>query len=187
MHEIFDNEIALLVSYDLQMFANIYFDEYCPKYFYEIGASSTGKYHPQFAQGEGGLVRHTKAVVMFAKELLEMNSYKYMRDEYKDYVILACLVHDTCKYGMTELDTKAYPDHERNAAELVARAWVDIFKEDPPALLTMAIKAHMGQWCCHSEDKPFTNIDRCVHLADYMASRSFIDIPSLSLDKVEGE
>jgi hypothetical protein len=38
----------------------------------------------------------------------------------------------------------------------------------------------MGQWSTEKEDRPFTNIDRCVHMADYMASRSFIDIPSIT-------
>ena len=33
-----------------------------PDYFFEIEASSTGKYHPKFASGEHGLVRHTKVV-----------------------------------------------------------------------------------------------------------------------------
>ena len=37
----------------------------------------------------------------------------------------------------------------------------------------------MGQWS-ERENRPFTNIDRCVHMADYMASRSFIDIPMVS-------
>jgi hypothetical protein len=37
----------------------------------------------------------------------------------------------------------------------------------------------MGQWSTEKEDRPFTAVDRCVHMADYMASRSFIDIPSI--------
>ena len=45
-----------------------------PDYFFEVPASSTGKYHPTFSQGEGGLVRHTKAAVNIANELLNHNS-----------------------------------------------------------------------------------------------------------------
>ena len=37
-----------------------------PDYFFEVPASSTGKYHPSFALGSGGLVRHTKVAVRFA-------------------------------------------------------------------------------------------------------------------------
>ena len=100
----FEREINLIQNEDYRMFVAYYLKHYCPEYFWEIGASSSGKYHPQFSQGKGGLVRHTKAVVMFAEELLRMSSYMYMSEEYKDYVIMACIVHDTCKYGMSEFD-----------------------------------------------------------------------------------
>lgn len=33
-----------------------------PDYWYHVGASSTGKYHPAYALGEGGLMRHTIAL-----------------------------------------------------------------------------------------------------------------------------
>ena len=42
---------------------------YIPDYFFHIAASSTGKYHPQYALGDGGLIRHTKAAVRMAIEL----------------------------------------------------------------------------------------------------------------------
>ena len=45
-----------------------------PDYFFEVPASSTGKYHPSFSQGEGGLVRHTKVAATIANELLNNNS-----------------------------------------------------------------------------------------------------------------
>ena len=55
---------------------------------------------------------------MFAEELLRMSSYSYMREEYKDYVIAACLVHDTIKYGMgEEINKDEYRNHARNAAD----------------------------------------------------------------------
>ena len=34
-----------------------------PDYFYEVPASSTGKYHPSYSLGEGGLLRHSKAAM----------------------------------------------------------------------------------------------------------------------------
>ena len=72
----FENEIALIQSEDYKMFAKFYFEEYVPNYFWNIGASSSGKYHPKFSQGMGGLVRHTKAVVLFCKELMSFLCYK---------------------------------------------------------------------------------------------------------------
>lgn len=175
----FENEIALIQNEDYQAFVRYYLDKVTPLYFWEIGASSSGKFHPQFSQGQGGLVRHTKAVVLFAQELLRMSSYMYMTDEYKDYVIMACILHDTCKYGCTTLDTEQYKDHAKNASDLVNWTWRELYNENAPTFLLNAIRCHMGQWS-EKEDRPFTNIDRCVHMADYMASRKFIDIPTVS-------
>ena len=182
----FEREINLIQSEDYRMFIKHYLDKVCPDYFWEIGASSSGKYHPQFSQGKGGLVRHTKAVVMFAEELLRMSSYMYMSEEYKDYVIMACIVHDTCKYGWEEYNKDQYKDHAKFASMLVNNAWLDYFDYQAPEFFLSAIRCHMGQWS-EKEDRPFTNIDRCVHMADYMASRNFIDIPQIveEYDKVE--
>lgn len=182
--KIFETEIAAINDTKLRNFVEYYLDTYAPDYFFEIGASSSGRYHPKFAQGEGGLVKHTKAVCMFAEELLRLSSYAYMKDIYKDYVRLACIVHDTCKYGMYEYDKSEYANHAKNAAELVKTAWHDREggRTELSELIYSAIASHMGQWTTDKEDRPFTNIDRCVHLADYMASRNFIDIPSLSVE-----
>ena len=174
----FEREINLIQSEDYRMFVRYYLDYYCPSYFWEIGASSSGKYHPKFSQGEGGLVRHTKAVVMFAEELLRMSSYMYMSEEHKDYVIMACILHDTCKYGTREYDKECYKDHAKNAVNLIDSAWFGYFGEKASEFFLSAIRCHMGQWS-EKEDRPFTNIDRCVHMADYMASRNFIDIPQI--------
>lgn len=176
----FEREINLIVDEDLRMAVKAYMEEQTPDYFWTDGASSSGKYHPAFSQGEGGLVRHTKAVVMFAEELLRMSSYAYMKDSHKDYVIAACILHDTCKYGCWTYDKAEYKNHARNAAENFA---VYCEKNDlatPSEYLLDAIASHMGQWSTDKEDRPFTSIDRCVHMADYMASRSFIDIPQIT-------
>lgn len=183
--EFFEREIQKLQSVDLQDFARFFFDEKVGNWFWKSGASSTGKYHPSFSQGEGGLVKHTRAVVWFCDELLRLSSYAYMRDEYKDYAILACLLHDTCKYGNSNEENKdCYKNHGALAATAVKNAWEEFFDShasgmDCPELLTMAIRSHMGQWTDPREDRPFTNIDRLVHLADYIASRNFLEIPEL--------
>ena len=178
--KLFEREINLIVNEELRRVVKSYLEEATPDYFWTDGASSSGKYHPQFAQGIGGLVRHTKAVVMFAEELLRMSSYSYMRDEYKDYVIAACILHDTCKYGMDGFDKSEYKNHATNASKAFAGYCEQVFDFTPHFLLLNAIESHMGQWSTDKEDRPFTSVDRCVHMADYMASRSFIDIPQIT-------
>ena len=178
--DFFEREIQLIESVDLQDFVRFYFDEKVGDWFWKSGASSSGKFHPQFTRGEGGLVKHTRAVAWMCEELLKMSSYAYMKAEYKDYARVACLLHDTCKYGGLEENHDCYKIHGELAADTVAHAWFEFFGGSHcPELLTMAIRSHMGQWTENREDRPFTNIDRLVHLSDYIASRSFLDIPEL--------
>ena len=178
--KLFEREINLISNEELRKAVKSYMEDCVPDYFWTDGASSSGKYHPKFSQGEGGLVRHTKAVVMFAEELLRMSSYAYMPEIYKDYVIAACILHDTAKYGVEEYDKAEYKNHARNASEAFFYYCVEVIEYIPHYLLLNAIASHMGQWSTEKEDRPFTSVDRCVHMADYMASRAFIDIPAIT-------
>lgn len=179
--ELFEREVLNIESEDLRDFVRWFFDNYVGEWFWDSGASSSGKYHPKFAQGEGGLVRHTRAVEMVCEELMRMSSYAYMKAEYKDFARVACLLHDTCKYGTDDAEDKdCYKNHGALAADTVAKAWTVFFHEPAPELLKMAIRSHMGQWVEDREDRPFTTIDRLVHMADYIASRSFFDIPQIT-------
>jgi HD superfamily phosphohydrolase YqeK len=181
--KLFERELALIKSESLRRAVYDYMNDpdYVPDYFWTDGASASGKFHPKFSHGIGGLVRHTKAVVMFAEELLRMSSYAYMREEYKDFVIAACIIHDTVKYGFDEeIDKSAYADHASNAAQSFKEFCFHNTQYEPHYLLLQAVRSHMGQWSTDKEDRPFTSVDRCVHMADYMASRSFIDIPSIT-------
>lgn len=176
-HLYFEREINLIKDENWRAVVADYLDRFVPAYFWTDGASSSGKYHPAFSQGEGGLVRHTKAVVMFAEELLRMSSYMYMKPHWKDYVIVACILHDTAKYGTQDEPNKdEYRDHAPNAA----KAFNEYFDGEAPELLLNAIAGHMGQWSTDKDDRPQTPIDRCVHLADYIASRAFMDIPVIT-------
>lgn len=185
--EHFSHELALIADEELTRMVSLFLEERVPTYFWTDGASSSGKYHPQFSQGKGGLVRHTKAVVLFAEELLRMSSYSFMREDHKDFVIAACILHDTIKYGFNEnIDKAEYKNHAKNAA-YAFRMFCLEHDYQPSEYLLGAIRSHMGQWSTDKDDKPFTPIDRCVHMADYMASRSFIDIPQVKEQYNEAE
>ena len=179
-HEFFEREILNIENEDLRGFVRYYFDNCVGKWFWQSGASASGKHHPQFAQGDGGLMRHTRAVEWVCEELLRMSTYAYMKPIYKDYARAACLLHDTRKYGAEDAEDKTcYARHGALAADAIDREWLHCFGEYAPELLTMAVRSHMGQWVEDREDRPFTNIDRLVHLSDYVASRDFFDIPRL--------
>lgn len=184
----FEREIQNIESEDLRDFVRFFFNEKVGAWFFESGASSSGKHHPEFTKGHGGLVRHSRAVAWVCEELLRMSSYAYMKAEYKDFARVACLLHDTRKYGDgNEENHDCYKEHGKLAADAVATAWQEFFHEPCSAFLYHAILSHMGQWTEDRDDRPFTNIDRLVHMADYIASRPFWDIPELSAQYAEDD
>ena len=96
--EIFENEIVLIKNEDIRDSLRTLIDK-IPDYFFTIPAASTGKYHPGYAQGDGGLVRHTKAAVRMAYELYGI--YKFPQGT-KDLIIMALVLHDSVKKGEVE-------------------------------------------------------------------------------------
>jgi hypothetical protein len=74
----FSKEIESIVDDNLRKLA-IEIIACADDYFFTIPASSTGKNHPPFSLGEGGLVRHTKCVVYMVECLCE----SFNIDEYK--------------------------------------------------------------------------------------------------------
>ena len=154
-----------------------------PDYFFEIPASSTGKYHPKYALGENGLVRHTKAAVRFAHELLSNNTIgAKFSDRDKDLIIMALILHDGLKSGL-EHDKYTKFDHPL----LISKYIMDnkdklLMNIDDMRKMCSMIESHMGQWTYDSYHKrevlpkPRTAEQRFVHMCDYLASRKFVDV-----------
>ena len=180
--EVFKKEISYIKDVDrrkdLKTLINL-----LPDYFFEIPASSTGKYHPSFALGEGGLVRHTKVAVRIAHELLENNTVGMkFSDKDKDLIIMALTLHDGLKSG---IDHEKYTrfDHPLLISKLIMenkdKLTLDI--DDIRKMCSM-IESHMGEWTYDSFQKkevlpkPTTAEQRFVHMCDFLASRKFLDV-----------
>ena len=88
--DIFRGELDLISNHKYRECAREILDELVPEYFYDVPASSTGKYHPWYSLGYGGLVRHTKAAFKIAKDLLNLKQYEAL-DE--DAILVAILLH----------------------------------------------------------------------------------------------
>ena len=73
--EIFKTELNYIKNPKIKEFTEKVLLE-VPDYFFQIGASSTGKYHPSYTLGEGGLVNHTKAAVRIVIELFKISDFK---------------------------------------------------------------------------------------------------------------
>ena len=172
---VFAEELSLIQDKDIRSFT-----EKCilrtPDYFYTVPASSTGKYHPEYSLGEGGLIRHTKALVYFAKELLslEYNKQRFTALE-RDMIIAAGILHDSFKHGDTE-QQYSIANHPVVAADHILE-WADENEREFAKTISDCVKSHMGEF---NQDyrtkkeimpKPQTDIEMFVHECDYLASR----------------
>lgn len=153
-----------------------------PDYFFKVAASSTGKYHPSFALGEGGLLRHTKVAVRIAKELLEDESIGYMfTNDEKDLIIISIMMHDGLKHGEKEEKYTRF-DHPIIMANFIKENKNSLTLTDKEIdFIASNISSHMGPWTTnpYSEvilPKPNNKYQRFVHMCDFLASRKFLDI-----------
>ena len=166
--------------------------ELLPEYFFEVPASSTGKYHPSFALGDGGLVRHTKVAVRMAVELLNNNCVGMKFNEKdRDLIIMALILHDGVKSGMVKSKyTKA--EHPLLVSKLIMENKDKLSLEiDDIRKMCSMIESHMGEWNTDPYTKeeilpvPRTAEQRFVHMCDYLASRKFLDVKFVDNDIVD--
>ena len=158
-----------------------------PDYFFEIPASSTGKYHPDFASTSHGLVKHTKVAVRIAKELLDNPGLNNFTDDEKDIIIMALILHDGCKSGMVKEKYTRF-DHPLIICDLINENRSKLsLNDDEVDLLTRIISSHMGIWNKDYNGNevlpiPKDKYQRFVHLCDYLSSKKFIDVKFDGID-----
>ena len=162
-----------------------------PDYFFEVAASSTGKYHPEFTLGDGGLVRHSKAVVRIGVELLNNNSiFTTFKPKEKDLMLCALLVHDGLKHGL-EYSKYTVFDHPIQMSKFLKDnkdkfTWTD----NEINFMCNVIETHMGEWTKDYKGnevlkKPTDKYQKFVHMCDYLASRKFLNIKFENNDIIE--
>lgn len=152
-----------------------------PDYFFEVPASSTGKYHPEFSLGDGGLVRHTKFAVRIAHELYSDESVTgtFNQNE-KDLMIFALVLHDGLKSGLVKEEyTKV--DHPVLVANYIKENKDKLTLTDNEIeFICNVIESHMGPWNTDYKGnevlpKPINKYQRFVHMCDFLASRKFLN------------
>lgn len=161
----------------------VYMIEKLPDYFFTIPAASTGKYHPEYAQGEGGLLRHSKAAMRIGYELL---SNPAIGDKYtdleKDLMLMGLLLHDGLKLGQPQEKYTRF-DHPILMANFIESEANNLkISEEEVKFVADVIKTHMGVWTTDYNgnevlEKPKTKYQNFVHMCDYLASRKCILLP----------
>lgn len=176
--KVFENEISWIVSDDIRKFTEMAV-ELLPEYFFETPASSTGKYHPSYSLGDGGLVRHTKAATAIANNLLVLEQYGCFSQDEKDMAIAAIILHDGLKSGL-EKQTYTLAKHPLLIAEYLSgnKDLMSLMKQ--PDVFLGLLRTHMGEFNRDFKTneeilpKPQSPLEKFVHLCDYLASRKYL-------------
>ncbi len=161
-----------------------------PDYFFEIETSSTGKYHPKFASGSHGLVRHTKVAVRIAYELMNNPALNNFTNREKDLIILALTLHDGLKCGNPK-ERYTRVDHPLLASSFIKehKDKLSLGDEDID-FVTSVISTHMGNWNTDYNGnevlpKPKNKYQRFVHMCDFLASRKVINVEFNGIEIIE--
>lgn len=157
--------------------------EMLPEYWFTEAASSTGKYHPEYALGNGGLLRHSKAAMRIGYELLNDSCIgdKYTSHE-KDLMLMSLLVHDGLKLGLPKEKYTRF-DHPILMGKFILDNYKEIgITKDDAEFMNDVIKTHMGPWTTDYDgnevlEKPKNKYQNFVHMCDYLASRKCILVP----------
>lgn len=178
--EIFKTELDYIKDTNIRNFAEQTL-LLLPNYFFTMAASTSGRYHPKFSLNEGGLVRHTKAAIRIAVDIISLEMMKYS-DVEKDIIITSLLLHDGMKCGENGNGTVLL--HPTIMADYIINN-VDLNKLIDREILekiASCISSHMGEWCYDYKDKykknqlmpkPNSKMQNIVHLADYLCSRRY--------------
>lgn len=196
--EIFEKEINLIKNEHLRSIVSSTLDA-SPECIQTIPASSSGKYHPAYSLGEGGLSRHIKATVGIAYSMIgsdvlkgfiedEMGAYS---DMYEDIVYASLILHDCKKPDDTPKHNTRF-DHPILAANLfneMAMQYVfnnSLSQDDMEyirkvvPLVFKCIKSHMGIYTTAPYakgielPKPASNLEWFVHSCDLLSSKKYI-------------
>ena len=179
--ETFNKELNYIQNNNLRNFISNVLND-LPDYFRHIGASTSGKYHPAYTLGEGGLIRHTRAAVGIAKELIraEIPFAEIKNETETDIVYASLILHDGLKCGMWE-DKTAF-NHPILMSNFIEEESIKYDYTEDVALdkIRKCIESHMGKWNTNSDydftlPKPVSGIEQLVHLCDYLASRKNLE------------
>lgn len=182
--------LSTIVNDDIREFAKVLVDG-LPAYIWEVGASSTGKYHPAYSLGLGGLMRHQIAVVRFLNYFFELEQYntKFTSREC-DLMRVAGLCHDGRKSGeQTDYEKSKYTrfDHPIQMANVIRSFDGQYLNHDELEFIAHCTESHMGSWNTDRKSsvvlpKPLDDYQCFVHLADYLASRKDL---TMAFDNIE--
>lgn len=179
----FRDELELIKNDDINNFVMEVL-RLAPGYFFSIPSSSTGKYHPKYEYCTGGLTIHTRAVVYFLTNLLELDMFrKEFTIRERELLIAAAILHDVKKNGENPQSKYTVFEHPRLASEfIVSFKGCGIIPDEEIQYIADCVITHMGQWNTKKRGGndtlplPTTLQQKLIHLSDYLSSREDVNL-----------
>lgn len=175
----FAEELAVFENEDIKDFC-LELLETVPEYFFQISASSTNKYHPDYTIGIMGLAKHVKGATKFLNYILAIDCVKNLfTSRERDLLRTAVMNHDDEKLGRNGSQYTLFKHPILIAERIQAYKGYDWLPDDEIDYIADACASHMGQWntdkrCKDTLPLPESKSQMLVHLADYLASRKDI-------------
>lgn len=135
-----------------------------PDYFWDVPATSSGKYHNPFSRRKHGLWIHVKMVfAAYERMVRSFEEQGLITSAEADAGRAAVLLHDMLKYGHKyEAGDSTVKNHDKLAGH-----WLE-HNSDVPRETVRAVKTHNGPW--YDGPEPDSPLEQLVHMADMVAS-----------------
>lgn len=179
--KLFVNEINYIKNPNLRVFAEEIIAN-AGDWFFVEPASTSGKYHPKFSLGDGGLMRHTRCVAYWATAMAE--SFNLSQED-SDLLVIAALAHDIKKHDDNGRFLRNHPLLASDyVCEIMNKFSEDIITNEQIQKICCAVASHMGKWEGTREwvtdmnkelfPMPENDFEKALQAADYIASRKTI-------------
>ena len=185
-HYLLDKELSYIKDENKRKFCELCLDG-LPDYFWEVPASSTGKYHPNYSLGVEGLKRHVQGAMRIAIELFRCEACFNLTEDDMDNILIAIALHDGFKSGTQEEYMKnKYTKHTHPilSAKYVQEMYEkhpDLISKEDAIEISKLIASHMGKWNVSNFSDvvlpiPSTSAEKFVHLVDFLGSRKCLEV-----------
>jgi hypothetical protein len=179
--KLFVNEFNYIKNVNLRKFAEEVIAN-ADDWFFVEPASLSGKYHPKFSLGEGGLMRHTRCVAYWATAMAE--SFNLSQED-SDLLVIAALAHDIKKHDSNKRYMREHPLLASDyVCEIMKKFSEDVITNEQVQKICCAVAAHMGKWEGTREwvkdttkelfPMPKNDFEKALQAADYAASRKVV-------------
>ncbi len=175
-YKLFENVLNQIERKDIRDFTIACLKD-APDFLDNVPASVSGKYHPEEATKQGGLVWHVKRACWFAN--MFFGAFKWGVDNIRtDIILSALLLHDIGKQESYGKDYFKYVNHPLTAGKMIEKH-KNMIPEKVFKIIQNCVHQHMHVFGPKSIVKNTEDLNICeliVYQCDYLSSKKDLKI-----------